>query len=144
LQECDGSECNKLQINEAEINSKIEKITYNDVANYHNSPVNLDVIYWKDFKNIKKSQAVHFCNQDGIFVADNYNPIEIPKKISIHLKSQGFVVNDIDFATTEIENILTIARNKAWEFYNQQIIKLNQERLSEFKITAFYREKMKH
>lgn len=50
-----------------------------------------------------------------------------------NLKSQGFVVNDIDFATTKMENILTIARNKAWEFYNQQIIKLNQERLSEFK-----------
>jgi hypothetical protein len=39
----------------------------------------------------------------------------------------------LDFVTTEIENILTIAKNKAWEFYNQQIIKLNQERLSEFK-----------
>ena len=134
LQECEGNSCTTIHtINESEINSKIERITYNDIASYNNNPVHAEIVYWKDFKNTKRTKAVYFCNSDGTFIADNFTKIEMPKKISMYLKSLGFSHNDIDFHTKEINDILDIARNKAWEFYNEKITKLNKERLDEFK-----------
>jgi hypothetical protein len=101
---------------------------------YDKQLVRLKLIYWKEF-SVNKIKDVFLCDINDINI--DTIPQKLPKKISVHLNSTAFNLN-CNFDTNELQDIISKAINKAYEFSNKITVDINREKLKEWKSSGIY------